>query len=270
MDDQTQLWEYDTLKGQADQQGFDQTADISTEASDREIRVHDQGRGLELLCVFAASCYKWFLETVRSKIRFTHGRMSSYMRSVILDAFAEYEHPLFERPREMSRDVIFRMDWLPYWVLQRRWRSHSSTNSCRGHFKVDFEDELHCECDTRSFSLGQILTITGNQSEAQALTCSQYLMQVWPTTGIYILQLMEEVVVRCTAREHSVLRPDGTRISAKRTDSETIEVMVSGISSVVVEVCEQLAWLGAALRYSDGTKGVVEYAPLLSRGFFPW
>lgn len=44
------------------------------------------------------------------------------------------------------------------------------------------------------------IAITGTVDDAQALTTLEYLCQVWPTSGIYVMQLITDVA--CTIHEH--------------------------------------------------------------------
>lgn len=47
------------------------------------------------------------------------------------------------------------------------------------------------------------LTLTGSASNAQALTCAQYLRQTWPESGKQVIQLMKGVVGGAPDTEHS-------------------------------------------------------------------
>jgi hypothetical protein len=44
--------------------------------------------------------------------------------------------------------------------------------------------------------LGEVITITGSPVDAQALSCSGYLEQTWPFTGLDVLGLLQEAVDR--------------------------------------------------------------------------
>jgi hypothetical protein len=48
--------------------------------------------------------------------------------------------------------------------------------------------------DEEQLELGSIITIVGDGIDAQALTCAQYMKQVWPTTGVETLSILQEAV----------------------------------------------------------------------------
>jgi hypothetical protein len=41
----------------------------------------------------------------------------------------------------------------------------------------------------------RIITLTGSENDAQALTCSQYMSQTWPTTGSLTLKVIKDVLL---------------------------------------------------------------------------
>jgi hypothetical protein len=50
--------------------------------------------------------------------------------------------------------------------------------------------------------LGSIITITGSGIDAQALTCSEYMCQVWPTTGLETLAVVQEAMAKGPGKSH--------------------------------------------------------------------
>ena len=42
--------------------------------------------------------------------------------------------------------------------------------------------------------IGQAVTITGSRSDAQALSCREYMKQTWPRTGDRILRLLQSLL----------------------------------------------------------------------------
>jgi hypothetical protein len=48
--------------------------------------------------------------------------------------------------------------------------------------------------------LGGAITLTGTVNDAQALTAPEYLCQVWPDSGMHVMQLITDVA--CQDSEH--------------------------------------------------------------------
>lgn len=72
------------------------------------------------------------------------------------------------------------------------------------------------------YALGPLVTITGSAKEAQAISCSEYLRQTWSTTGIKILQLIQQVLrnIDFSAELPGMFRRDEV-ITAKNANSTT-------------------------------------------------
>jgi hypothetical protein len=77
-------------------------------------------------------------------------------------------------------------------------RGHSyNTGVCNAFFEIlwdlpvfimnEFPDET-------ALQLGSVITLTGSTIDAQALTCAEYMRQVWPTTGPETLKALQEVM----------------------------------------------------------------------------
>ncbi|KAJ5675532.1 hypothetical protein N7462_008429 [Penicillium macrosclerotiorum] len=86
------------------------------------------------------------------------------------------------------------------------------------------EDQDYNEESFKALPL--VITITGSRKAAQALTCSQYLHQIWPSSAGEVLKLLQ------------TLLESGPRNKAR------------GSAYSIAEVGEQLSWLGSALRSS--------------------
>lgn len=93
-------------------------------------------------------------------------------------------------------------------------------------------------------AIERAITLTGTGSTAQALTCSQYMRQTWPLTGIQILQF----VTAFASGEHetptSGILPDGTTVLVCGGAHPGMWVKVCGTSDSIAEVGEQFAWMG--------------------------
>jgi hypothetical protein len=64
------------------------------------------------------------------------------------------------------------------------------------------------------------ITLTGSAKDAQALTCAQYLRQTWPSTGEYIMQLVQDVI-----RSGSGHRVPPRRFSSTKTERFLILIL---------------------------------------------
>jgi hypothetical protein len=94
---------------------------------------------------------------------------------------------------EMVRNEIF--SHLP---LSRKFSKYQSADPYQMTFLVEW--------DPRAFLVNQkypekpedaierAITVTGSVTDAQALTCCQYLCQTWPSTGMEVLQLIKDIV----------------------------------------------------------------------------
>lgn len=124
----------------------------------------------------------------------------------------------------------------------------------------------------------RVIVLTGSEKDAQALTCAQYLLQTWPSTGEQIMWLLKGVLrnerqntckseagfwLYYDSNQVSIgVLPDGTKLAARLLASK-LEVEAWGVGASVAEIGEQFAWLGAALRSSTYGTGVACCEPSL-------
>ncbi|KAI0102591.1 hypothetical protein GGR51DRAFT_287398 [Nemania sp. FL0031] len=111
-----------------------------------------------------------------------------------------------------------------------------------------------------SEAIANAVTLTGTATNAQALSCRQYLEQTWPLTGTQVLKLIQNSL--STPRHRKTLYfdvPSPLMLAASITGDSSVTIMASGLPDFVVEVGEQLAWLGSALRPSRPSAGVSIY-----------
>ena len=123
-------------------------------------------------------------------------------------------------------------------------------------------------------SLGSVITLTGTARYAQALTVREYLGQHWPMTGPRLLELIEKAIKvrwdttkvfsdsksRCTIlvmnlglrgpADHLGMRRDA-RLSLRYFPDQELLIQVEDTPQTVVEIAQQLAWLGCVLRTSQ-------------------
>lgn len=204
--------------------------------------------------------YKWLLESLQGQI-------------LLAPAVPDLKGDI--------RRHIFR--WLPGHKLASQ--EEPTEAACAAYFEIDW--------DPRSFALEQqytkspdeaicsAITLTGLAQHAQALTSSQYLAQTWPSTGNYIMQMVQEVLRRehgeqyysrysprgrsrfSSNRKLLAEMPDRTRFMAWYYGPRLM-VEVFGSEPSIAEVGEQLAWLGAALRSPPQGNGVCYCTPVLT------
>lgn len=119
-------------------------------------------------------------------------------------------------------------------------------------------------------ALSRIITITGTSQDAQALTSEQYLSQTWPIFGSQLLRHLEGLLASDDAEGVSTTLSDGTRLTSRFQD-EGLSLKVHGTGAAVLDIGEQLAWLGAALRASTDSQALSYCVPSIQviEGDFP-
>ena len=134
------------------------------------------------------------------------------------------------------------------------WRKAATTHSMV--FELDWDpqafvwdQEIDEECGN---AVSMAVTVTGCTDDAQALSCSQYLTQTWPGAGPELLELIKGAVRDGTSCRTSLSH--GARLEARIQGAKLI-IKASGVRPALVELGEQLAWLGATLQSSPSTNG---------------
>lgn len=112
----------------------------------------------------------------------------------------------------------------------------------------DFLDEQYCDLED-NVRLGDIITLSGLIDEAQAMTCNEYMQQIWPSTGSVTLRGLETAISERDSHMSTCTYFD--RTGATFTVSDTfVSVRVVGSRGIIAEVGQQCAWLGAVCRVS--------------------
>ena len=119
------------------------------------------------------------------------------------------------------------------------------------------------ECPTAV--LGSVITISGSVQHAQATTCAEYIKQSWTAHGSRILDALQDALHSSTHTSHlkiGACTDDGTLSSLANVKFDISHEKVSlniksGTRNLIVDVVQQLAWMGAALRTS--ADGQVQY-----------
>lgn len=150
-------------------------------------------------------------------------------------------------------------------------------------FEVDWaiQDFLKQQQNSNAYPelMERIITVTGSYQDSYVTTCGQYVDQIWPSSGRIIMQLVEGAVdnknrhdasSKSTSQRTYVnkwyhLDDPSTETTLKAMiDGSKIIVTAYGPMTSVVELGEQLAWLGAALRTPPQGHGLACCCPFIS------
>ncbi|KAI1506353.1 hypothetical protein F5X99DRAFT_422978 [Biscogniauxia marginata] len=131
-------------------------------------------------------------------------------------------------------------------------------------FKVDWDPIAFCQEQEYPFApseaVDRVITCTGSFDDAQALTSAEYLRQAWPSTGEAVMKLIKDMLSNGSGNTRDLF--DATKISGY-IDGPVCIIKAIGVTATLVEIGEQLAWLGAALRTSGIEQGAVECTPFI-------
>ncbi|KAL2857601.1 hypothetical protein BJX68DRAFT_253082 [Aspergillus pseudodeflectus] len=194
------------------------SADLSSSAASRQPKLHYS----ELLERFPA--YRWLVGCARRIL--TLGTLGDNVMEDIARAFS-LQSPLSTLGWALSPtlyDVDFVLDWDP--------RSFLRVQEYAGD-PVNIFDH--------------VITLTGSLDNAQALTCVQYMRQTWPESSDYVISLLHKLLEASGSCSSSGSLHDGTVLTGS-FDGSRVVVHTRGLRHAVVEIGQQLAWLGAALQ----------------------
>ncbi|EUC39412.1 hypothetical protein COCCADRAFT_152 [Bipolaris zeicola 26-R-13] len=185
--------------------------------------------------------YKWLVDTLRRETILKRAspdlmeQIGARIRGVLLS----YGDKVSRKTPSQEYEATFELLWNPPHYLKDQ-RPH------------DDAEEV----------LGDTITLTGTVNDAQALTALEYLCQVWPDSGMHVMQLITDIV--CQDSEHIATTSllDGTQFQARIEDAKLI-VNVVGSSESLAEAGQQLAWLGAALQSPPIETGIALCVPFI-------
>ncbi|KAI0425222.1 hypothetical protein F5Y09DRAFT_346918 [Xylaria sp. FL1042] len=114
-----------------------------------------------------------------------------------------------------------------------------------------------------SEAIANSVTLTGSGTYAQALTCRQYMAQMWPLTGLQTLKLIQETL-KTTEHKKTLFFNIPCRLTLEASifggsiacgamanvNNPSVVVTARGLPYFIAEIGEQLAWMGSALRPS--------------------
>ncbi|KAK1777680.1 hypothetical protein QBC45DRAFT_183422 [Copromyces sp. CBS 386.78] len=136
----------------------------------------------------------------------------------------------------------------------------------RFRFQWDLAGFLTHEYGDKDQTLGEVITITGTPDNAQAVTCSTYLHQVWPCVGPEILCAIQDAFRRHGESQgvtevcdlhllYGKTRP--TKFTAQfQPNTSAFWFDVKGTKEAISEAVEVVAWIVGALRSSDHDTGI--------------
>ncbi|KAI0175689.1 hypothetical protein GGR52DRAFT_324537 [Hypoxylon sp. FL1284] len=184
--------------------------------------------------IFGDSSYTWLLDRLRVEIACSQAKLdtSRNIREVLLRM----------TPLSSRVVVVYRVDW-PILAF--------------------FQSQNYGIPNAEAFP--NVITLTGTQTDAQALSCRQYIMKIWPSTGVHTLQLIQDML-GADGRKTTLAFETPSRLALEACiDGVSVVVRVTGNSVFVGEIGEQLAWLGAALRPSPVDIGITLCTPSLDK-----
>ncbi|PGH14217.1 hypothetical protein AJ79_03190 [Helicocarpus griseus UAMH5409] len=200
----------------------------------------EQSRRSTYQGLMETSAYNWLITSLRREFLLVRGEIDTMdeIRNTILSCLP--------CPGKVSRTelvetykLLFRMNWNPLKFLQEQ----------------QYEEKP-------GDAIERAITLTGSDTDAQGLTCVQYLNQTWPVTGQHLIQLIKGVVQSAVGSQHHRKLPDNTELQAS-IDNTVVLIEVLGNRVCVAEIGEQLAWLGAALTSAQYESGVVCCTPYI-------
>ncbi|KAJ5976772.1 hypothetical protein N7501_000114 [Penicillium viridicatum] len=199
-------------------------------------------------CVLKNPAYDWLLGDIQR-----HCLLAHFNPNIIADIGSSILRILPSHPRFSRRESVplYQMTYTLGWDL------------------VSFlEDQEYSEGNLEALPL--VITLTGSREAAQALSCSQYLHQTWPSSAGKMLKLLQDLLRTRPGEKAMGNLPDGTNLvawfdsSSEASKNPKIVFEVKGSAYSIAEVGEQLSWLGSALRSSPQTDQVVYCQPQVS------
>lgn len=116
--------------------------------------------------------YVWLLDRLHREIMLSRAADSAMesIRTIILRAMPR-KNRISRKSSTQGVEVIYSVDWSP----------------------VIFLDEQQY-ADPHPLAVAKAITLTGSHTDAQALSCKNYLCQTWPHTGNGVLTLIERLL----------------------------------------------------------------------------
>ncbi|KAK5047147.1 hypothetical protein LTR84_007090 [Exophiala bonariae] len=139
-------------------------------------------------------------------------------------------------------------------------RENQELYSAHFHMDWDILQYLDNEFGNRRQRIGDIIVLTGSALYAHATTCSEYLRVNWPRSGMRLLSALQKAVFegltpagKIEHVDHHDLAQDDSSISVKISEryseapASIVQVHCLATKQMLVEIAQQLSWIGAAL-----------------------
>ncbi|MCJ1466973.1 hypothetical protein MMC07_005595 [Pseudocyphellaria aurata] len=181
-----------------------------------------------LTFVTRSNAFQWLLGKIQAAASFTNreGTVMDAISDRILVSLCSLGAKVGGQPLHNHYQLIFKIEWDP----------------------LDFLREQYSNIG-KDYELGKVITLNGSAVDAQAVTCAQYMHQMWPSTGDETMQGLEALISRQQSRASKCVYLDGTAAQISICDSFVL-VSATGAACILAEIGEQLAWLGSACRAS--------------------
>ncbi|KAI1774056.1 hypothetical protein F4818DRAFT_91341 [Hypoxylon cercidicola] len=189
--------------------------------------------------IFQDPSYAWLLDRLHMEMTCSKADpdISRDIREAILQAIPMV-HRISRKECSYSAKVVYTIDWQILAFL------HSQDYGI-----------------PNSEAIASAITLTGSQTDAQALSCCQYMAQIWPSTGAQTLRLIQEMLKTEEHKKKLIFHIPSKLELESWIDGTSVVVSAVGIPDFVGEIGEQLAWLGAAFRPSPVDGGIALCTP---------
>ncbi|ERF70613.1 hypothetical protein EPUS_02479 [Endocarpon pusillum Z07020] len=140
---------------------------------------------------------------------------------------------------------------------------HRPIYSVRFQVSWDPQGFLQSQFGNRAPRIGSLVALTGSALYAQATTCSEYLQTNWPRSGSFVLSTLQKIIdpgKGMGSKEHRDYTGslDGLDLrmafrslaAGNEASKRNLFVDARGAAEMLVELAQQLAWIGAVLRPS--------------------
>ncbi|KAJ1324543.1 adenosylhomocysteine nucleosidase [Microdochium nivale] len=110
-----------------------------------------------------------------------------------------------------------------------------------------------------------VIVLTGDFMDAQAMTCGGYMLSMWPYTSPAVLTCLERLLEKDSHQVELGTDPMffGSILTMHR-HCRAINAHVLGSVILIGEVCEQLAWLGSVFRSDDKADSAACCTPFIA------
>jgi hypothetical protein len=129
---------------------------------------------------------------------------------------------------------------------------------------------------SRVEDLRKALTLTGSEQNVQAMSCKDYVAQTWGDSGLKVLDSLIESLREGHAEPNDSERRVGRFVDKEphvifnifdhqTSDSKGYYVEITASGNLLVELMEQIAWLGSAFTYAQENS---RHGPFQAMGYY--